>query len=89
MKKTKKFTLKNQLGLHARVAAMMVKVSNKYQAKISLEKDGTEVDGKSILDILTLACPQGSSIIVKAEGKDAVDAIEEFGRLIENKFGED
>jgi len=89
MKKTKTFTLKNQLGLHARVAAMMVKVSNKYQSKISLEKDGTEVDGKSILDILTLACPQGSSIIVTAEGKDAIDAIEEFDRLIEDKFGED
>lgn len=89
MIKKKTFTLKNQLGLHARVAAMMVKVSNKYQSKISVEKDGTEVDGKSILDILTLACPQGSSIVIKADGNDADAAIAEFGRLIENKFGED
>lgn len=66
----------------------MVQVSNKYKSKISFEKDGMEVNGKSILGILTLACPKGSTISVRAEGTDAGEALEEIGLLIENKFGE-
>lgn len=86
---TKTFTIKNKLGLHARAAAMLVQVSNKFKAKIFLEKDGMQVNGKSILGILTLACPKGSSLVVSAEGTDEDKALEEIGRLIENKFGED
>lgn len=89
MRKVENFTLKNELGLHARVAAMLVNVSSKYDARISFEKDGIEVDGTSILDILTLACPKGSNITIRAEGADADRAMKEFARLIENKFGED
>ncbi len=88
MEKIKSFQIKNELGLHARAAALMVQVSNKYKAKISFEKDGVEVNGKSILGILTLACPKGSTISVRADGVDAQDAVEELGILIENKFGE-
>ncbi len=66
----------------------MVKVSNKFQSRIFFEKDGVEVDGKSILGILTLACPKGSMISIRAEGSDAREALEELGKLIENKFGE-
>jgi phosphocarrier protein HPr len=89
MEEIRTFIIKNELGLHARVAAMMVNVANKYEAKIVFERDGIEVDGRSILGILTLACPKGSSIIIKAEGEDAKDAIKELGELIENRFGED
>lgn len=88
MEKIKSFQIKNELGLHARAAALMVQVSNKYKAKIFFEKDGVEVNGKSILGILTLACPKGSVISVRAEGADALEALDEIGRLIENKFGE-
>ena len=88
MEKIKSFQIKNELGLHARAAALMVQVSNKYKSKISFEKDGMEVNGKSILGILTLACPKGSTISVRAEGADAQEALEEIGLLIENKFGE-
>jgi phosphocarrier protein len=83
------FTLKNKLGLHARVAAMMVKISNKYDSEIIFEKDGREVSSDSILDILTLYCPMGSSIAISANGPDAAEAIQEFEQIIENKFGED
>lgn len=85
----KAFTITNKLGLHARAAAMLVQIANKFKAKIILERDGKQVNGKSILGILTLACPKGSSLIVTAEGVDEDKALEEIGRLIENKFGED
>ena len=89
MKETKAFVLKNELGLHARAAAMIVNVATKYKSKILFERDGNEINGKSILGILTLACPKGCSIMVTAEGEDARDAIEELEILIEDKFGED
>ncbi len=85
----KAFTITNKLGLHARAAAMLVQIANKFKAKIILERDGRQVNGKSILGILTLACPKGSSLVVTAEGVDEDKALEEIGRLIENKFGED
>jgi phosphocarrier protein HPr len=89
MKEIRTFILKNELGLHARAAAMMVTVASKYKAAIVFERDGREVEGKSILGILTLACPKGSSIIVRAEGEDALDAVNELEELVEKKFGED
>lgn len=85
----KAFTITNKLGMHARAAALLVQIANKFKAKIILERDGIQVNGKSILGILTLACPKGSSLIVRTEGIDADKALEEIGRLIENKFGED
>lgn len=88
MKISKSFTIKNDLGLHARVAALIVKVTEKYQSTVALEKNGEKADGKSILDILTLACPKGSVITVTADGDDAGSVLEELGALIESKFGE-
>ena len=85
----KTFTVTNKLGLHARAAALLVQISNKFKSRIFLEREGKQVNGKSILGILTLACPKGSSLTVRAEGADAEKALEEIGRLIENKFGED
>ncbi len=89
MKRIKTFTLKNKLGLHARAAATIVNASNKYDASVLLEKDGRKVDGKSILDILTLACPMKSRITVEAVGLDADDIMREIEELVENKFGEE
>ncbi len=88
MEKIQSFHIINELGLHARAAALMVQVTNKYKSKISLEKDGVEVNGKSILGILTLACPKGSTISIRAEGVDAEEALSDIGKLIDNKFGE-
>ena len=85
---TKTFTIKNELGLHARAAAMLARESDRFKSKIFLERDGMEVDGKSLLEILTLACPRGSRITIRAEGEDARDAVESLGVLIEDKFGE-
>ncbi len=84
----KTFTIKNELGLHARVAAMLARESGKFKSKIFFERDGMEVNGKSLLEILTLACPKGSKITIRAEGEDAHGAVESLGILIEDKFGE-
>jgi phosphocarrier protein len=83
------FTIKNRLGLHARAAALLVKTANHFSSEVILEKDGLEVNGKSIMGILMLAAPKGSKITLRVEGKDAVQAIQILGKLIENKFGED
>jgi len=80
--------LKNKLGMHARAAAKFVKVARQFKAGIYIEHNGQTVDGRSILDLLTLACPKGGVLTIKAEGNDASTAIEELGKLIENKFGE-
>jgi phosphocarrier protein len=83
------FEVKNKLGIHARVAAKLVAVSNKFKSRIFFEYDGQEVNGKSLLGILTLACSRGGFITVKAEGSDAVDALTALESLFADKFGED
>jgi len=81
--------IKNKLGMHARPAAKLVGLSSEYKSNIIFERDGLEVDGKSLLSILTMACPYGSMMTIKAEGSDACEAVEALGKLIEDKFGED
>jgi len=82
------FQIKNKLGLHARPAAKLAELSNRYKATITFEVDGEEVDAKSLLSILTLACPQGTKVKVKAYGEDAQEALEALEKLFEDKFGE-
>jgi len=89
MVEMKVFKLKNKLGMHARAAAQFVRTAQKYQARIFVERNGQSANGKSILGILTLACPMGGMITVTAEGDDALDALAELEELIENKFGEE
>jgi phosphocarrier protein HPr len=89
MEQIKTFEIKNKLGMHARVAAKLVKVATKFKSRIYFEKDGQEVNGKSLLGILTLACPKGSRLIVRAEGMDAPEAMAALGQLIESKFDEE
>jgi phosphocarrier protein HPr len=85
---TKVFKIKNRLGLHARAAANFVRLSNKFSSDIKLIKDGYEVNGKSILGILSLAAAQGSELQIMAKGLDAEEAIGEIEKLIESGFGE-
>jgi phosphocarrier protein HPr len=84
----KTFEVKNPLGLHARAAAHLVKAANKFTCDVILEKDGTEVNGKSIMGVLMLAATQGSGVTVRCEGEDAQAAIDEIGKLFEAGFGE-
>ena len=82
------FVIVNTLGLHARAAAQLVQTANRYRAEVHVEKDGTEVNGKSIMGVLTLAAAKGSEIVVSCEGDDAGEAMEALAAMIENGFGE-
>ena len=82
------FLIVNTLGLHARAAAQLVQTANRYRAEIHVEKDGMEVNGKSIMGVLTLAAAKGSSITVKVDGEDAEHAMLALAKVIENGFGE-
>ena len=85
---SKSFEVKNKRGLHARAAAQFVRVSSKYDSDIRIKKDGYEVDGKSILGVLSLAAIKGSTIEILTEGDDSQQAFEEISALIECGFGE-
>ena len=83
------FEIINRLGLHARAAAQLVQTANKFKADVMVEKDGTEVNGKSIMGLLMLAAPQGVTIRVTVDGEDAEAAMQAIGELINDGFGED
>lgn len=87
--RTANFEIINRLGLHARAAAQLVQTANKFKADVMVEKDGTEVNGKSIMGLLMLAAPQGVTIRVTVDGEDAEAAMQAIGELINDGFGED
>ncbi|HET9212103.1 MAG TPA: HPr family phosphocarrier protein [Thermoanaerobaculia bacterium] len=79
----------NRLGLHARAAAKLVHTAGAYQARVTVAKDGEEVDAKSILGVLLLAAGQGSCITVRCDGQDEEDAMRAVTTLIANRFDEE
>jgi len=83
------YVIKNRLGLHARAAAQLVQLANRFKADVLVRKDGLEVNGKSIMGILMLAAPKGSRIEVSVRGEDATAAMAAIGELIDDGFGED
>jgi len=83
------FEVRNRLGMHARAAAKLVETAAGFRSSVSLEYGGQEVDGKSLLDILTLGCPYGGRIEARIEGPDADKAALALERLFADKFGED
>jgi len=85
----KEFTIKNRLGIHARPAARFAKTANAFESTIRVQKDGLEVNGKSIMGIMMLAAAQGNIIQVEAEGTDEQEALRALGELIDQKFEED
>ena len=78
----------NKNGLHARPAAEIVKLAAKYTSEITISRDGTEVNGKSIMGVMMLAAECGSSLVLRADGTDADAAVSALAELIVNKFGE-
>mgnify|MGYP000306638019 CR=1 FL=1 len=85
----REFTIQNKLGIHARPAAQFVKTASKFSSEIRVEKDGEEVDGKSIMGLMMLAAGHGSVITVAAEGEDEGAALDALADLIDRKFEED
>lgn len=82
------FTIINALGLHARAAAQLVKVSNRYPCEVELECEGQAVNGKSIMGVLMLAAAQGMKVKIRCAGEGAKSCLDEIAALIANKFGE-
>lgn len=80
--------IKNRLGLHARAAVKFVNLANRFAADIRIEKDGSDVDGKSILGLLTLAATQGTDITLHLDGVDETAALQAIVELIAGRFGE-
>ena len=85
----RELVIKNRLGLHARAAAKLAETASKFKSSIKVSKDGMEVDGKSIMGLLTLVACKGSKLLVKANGPDEKEALDEIERLIEDRFGEE
>ena len=85
----KEVLIQNKLGLHARPAAMFVRIANKHKADIWVEKEGEHVNGKSIMGLMMLAAGQGTKLLISAEGADAEGAIQELEQLIEKRFDEE
>lgn len=79
----------NRLGLHARAAAKLVHTAGSFQSRVTVEKDGEEVDAKSILGILLLAAGQGTQVTIRCDGEDEEEAMRAVTGLIANRFDEE
>ncbi len=79
----------NRKGLHARASAKFVQTVERYDAEVTVTRNGETVGGRSIMGLLTLAAAQGTTIRVTAEGRQAAEAMEGIAALLANRFGED
>ena len=85
---TRHVTIKNELGLHARSAAKIAKLVQNVNSKVWIIKDGKKADASSIIDILTLVCPKGSTITLKIDDPSDLKILNDLIQLIESGFGE-
>ena len=83
---SRELVVTNKMGIHARPAAMFVKVASKFDADVFVEKDGERVNGKSIMGLMMLAAAEGSVISVSAEGEKAETALEKLAELVDSGF---
>jgi len=87
--KRKEVPITNKSGLHARPAALLVKLASTFESEVQLVKEETEVNAKSILGVMMLAAGPGNNVTIVAAGKDEEDAVKAIATLIENRFGEE
>ncbi len=78
----------NKNGLHARPAAEIVKVASRFKSDITMVREDVEVNGKSIMGVMMLAAEYGATLVVRANGPDADEAVKAIAELVERKFGE-
>ncbi|HEV2972325.1 MAG TPA: HPr family phosphocarrier protein [Pirellulales bacterium] len=88
VKLTRAVVVANSQGLHARPANLIMKLANQYESRIELVKGNERVDGKSILEILTLGAEPGTNLIIEAAGPDAEAALEALAELFASKFAD-
>ncbi|MGB8296692.1 MAG: HPr family phosphocarrier protein [Polyangia bacterium] len=80
--------IRNRLGMHARAAVKFVQLANHFACDINVVKDNTEVNGKSIMGLLTLVAALGTEVMVVASGADAQQAVDALAALVNEGFGE-
>ena len=85
----RRVTIVNKLGLHARAASKLVNCASAFAAEVWLRRGDREINGKSIMGVLTLAASRGTELEVRCEGPDEAPAMDAIEQLIENRFGED
>ena len=79
----------NKLGLHARAAAKLVKLSSSFESKVEIEKDGQKVNSKSIMGVMMLAASCGTKVTLFADGPDEEQALKAISELINRRFDEE
>lgn len=82
-------TVVNQLGMHARAAARFVHLAARFESRITVGRQGRDMDGKSIMGLLLLAAARGTAITIAADGPDEAEAVEALADLVNTGFGED
>jgi phosphocarrier protein len=85
---SRRVTIVNQLGLHARAAAKFVQVATRFESQVRVSRDDKAMDGKSIMGILLLAAARGTWLTISADGRDEQAAIDALCGLVESGFGE-
>lgn len=86
---TRKVTVNNQAGLHTRPASMIVRTASKFDSDVYIQKDNYEINGKSVIGVMTLAAEQGAELTLVFEGDDEEDAAEALVDLFQGGFGEE
>lgn len=81
-------TIRNSAGLHTRPAAAVVKLASKFKAEFYIEMEGTEINAKSIIGVMSLAAPKGSRLLLRLEGEDEDEAARQLVEFFEQGFGE-
>ena len=81
-------TVENELGLHARPAALFTRAANRFKSEVFVTRDGQQINGKSILGVMMLAAYQGTVLQIQAEGEDEREAVAALVELVKGKFGE-
>lgn len=84
----KELVVQNKMGIHARPAAMIVRITNKFKSEVFVEKDEEQVNGKSIMGLMMLAAGKGSKVKFIASGDDAAPMLAELEALFSRKFDE-
>lgn len=82
-------TIRNRAGIHARPASLIVKTANSYESQVYLEKNGTKINAKSIMGIITLGASYDTQLILSADGPDEEEVVEAIAHLFENRFEEE
>lgn len=85
----RELTIRNRAGLHTRPASMLVKTASQFESEVYLRRDNYEINGKSVIGVMTLAAEQGATLTLVVEGEDEEEAAEAIAELFEDGFGEE